>query len=143
MRLLTKTAARLAMAGLQRIQGRAAALAANPAQMKKIVEVASSRQGVLKGPLDRAQRNLGLMAKLMRDWVEGRYRVVPVKSIAAAAGAVLYFVMPADAVLDLIPLAGFLDDAFVLGLVMRQMREDMRNYAIWKARQEHSTLATG
>jgi uncharacterized membrane protein YkvA (DUF1232 family) len=50
----------------------------------------------------------------------------PLKVKATAAGALLYFIAPIDAIVDLVPLAGYTDDAAVL-------------YAAFKAIQAHVT----
>jgi uncharacterized membrane protein YkvA (DUF1232 family) len=50
----------------------------------------------------------------------------PLKVKAAAAAALLYFIAPIDAIVDLVPLAGYTDDAAVL-------------YAAYRAIQAHVT----
>ena len=50
----------------------------------------------------------------------------PLKVKATAAAALLYFIAPIDAIVDLVPLAGYTDDAAVL-------------YAAYKAIQAHIT----
>jgi uncharacterized membrane protein YkvA (DUF1232 family) len=50
----------------------------------------------------------------------------PLKVKATAAAALLYFIAPIDAIVDLVPLAGYTDDAAVL-------------YAAYKAIQAHVT----
>jgi uncharacterized membrane protein YkvA (DUF1232 family) len=50
----------------------------------------------------------------------------PLKVKATAAAALLYFIAPVDAIVDLIPFAGYTDDAAVL-------------YAAYKAIQAHVT----
>lgn len=42
--------------------------------------------------------------------------------------ALAYFVMPADAIPDFIPVLGFADDAAVLGLVIRQVSGELTRY---------------
>ncbi|MEM7362327.1 MAG: YkvA family protein, partial [Bacteroidota bacterium] len=43
-------------------------------------------------------------------------------------GALIYFVNPFDAVPDLIPAAGLLDDATVIGFVIASVKQDIDNY---------------
>lgn len=48
-------------------------------------------------------------------------RATPVRVRAALLGALAYFVMPADAVPDLLPIIGYTDDAAVLAAAMRMV----------------------
>jgi len=75
---------------------------------------------------------VGLTARLLRDVARGRYRRVPWKTIGALGGALAYFLMPLDAVPDLVPLTGFLDDAVVLGLAFGAAEADLRAYCEWR-----------
>jgi uncharacterized membrane protein YkvA (DUF1232 family) len=43
----------------------------------------------------------------------------------------LYFVSPIDFVPDFLP-GGLIDDAFVLGLIIRQIKTDLYKYKEWK-----------
>ena len=43
---------------------------------------------------------------------------------------------PVDLIPDFIPLAGFVDDAAVIGLVLKVIREDLVKYKNWKERKE-------
>ena len=46
---------------------------------------------------------------------------------------VIYFVSPIDAIPDFIPVIGFMDDAFVISLVMRGVRKDVENFREWES----------
>jgi uncharacterized membrane protein YkvA (DUF1232 family) len=67
----------------------------------------------------------------MRDVMRGRYRL-PWKTAAALAAALAYFLAPVDAIPDLIPLTGFIDDAAVLALVFGTAESDLRDYCRWR-----------
>lgn len=75
---------------------------------------------------------------LFRDRVSGVYTSTPWKTIAGLAGAVLYVVTPLDLLPDVIPLAGFLDDAVVFGLALKFARMDIAEYRAWKKARELS-----
>lgn len=68
-----------------------------------------------------------LAARCLRDIAAGRYRL-PWKTVAALTAALAYFLAPVDTIPDYIPLAGFVDDAAVLGLVFGAAESDLRRY---------------
>lgn len=45
-----------------------------------------------------------------------------------AVGALAYFISPIDAIPDLIPIAGFLDDAGVISATIAYLKSKMNNY---------------
>jgi uncharacterized membrane protein YkvA (DUF1232 family) len=51
----------------------------------------------------------------------------PVQVKAALLGALAYFVLPADAMLDILPLLGFADDALVLVSALRMVSGHIRD----------------
>ena len=80
--------------------------------------------------LDKAQNAL----QLRRDrglTSGGDYRL-PWKTVAALTAALAYFLAPIDAIPDFVPLAGFIDDAAVLGLVFGAAEADLRHYCAWR-----------
>lgn len=73
------------------------------------------------------------LVSLLRDYVSGAYKQIPLGSITAVAAAVLYFVSPVDAIPDFIPGIGYLDDAAVLLLCKKMVRGDLEKYRQWQA----------
>jgi uncharacterized membrane protein YkvA (DUF1232 family) len=57
---------------------------------------------------------------------------VPWFVIAAVIFALLYFINPADLIPDVIPIAGYVDDATVVGIVIASIRSHLDNYKDWK-----------
>jgi len=72
------------------------------------------------------------MFSLIKDYWTGNYKEVPWKTIAAAAGALLYVWMPLDLIPDFIPVAGFLDDAGVIAACLTLVSDDLVKYEKWK-----------
>ncbi len=93
-------------------------------------------------PLRELWAEVRLMVSCVRDYWTGAYREIPWKSIAAMAGAIVYFVTPIDAIPDFIPLVGYVDDAAVLALTLRWVHGDLETYRKWKeSRSEASEPA--
>ncbi len=71
--------------------------------------------------------------RLVADWSSGAYRPLPWKSLVLALAGILYFLNPIDISPDVIPGIGFLDDAGILALVVKSIRNDLRRYLEWVA----------
>ena len=80
-----------------------------------------------RGPV-RLVGRVRLMVMLCSDYLAGRYTRVPVATIWMLVFALLYVVGPLDIVPDIIPGFGWIDDAFVVALVFKAVRRDLRRY---------------
>jgi uncharacterized membrane protein YkvA (DUF1232 family) len=69
-----------------------------------------------------------LMAMMGSDYLEGRYTRIPVTTIWVITFALLYVAWPFDIIPDFIPGMGWLDDAFIIGLVFGAISRDLRKY---------------
>lgn len=87
-----------------------------------------------KGKLEEVWNYLQLFFSISRDYINGNYREVPKGSIVAIIGALIYFLCPIDIIPDFIPVIGYVDDIFVLGLVFNQVKSDLDEYEIWKSK---------
>ena len=76
--------------------------------------------------------DLLIMIAMLGDFIAGKYRDVPWKTIAAITVAILYFASPIDLIPDFIPLIGYLDDAFVIALAVDLIRENLEIYRKWR-----------
>lgn len=117
---------------LEGFKNKAQEYANDPQKAKKLLNDAIKKADNLKGPLEKIWDDLQLMFGIVKDWITGEYKEVPIGSIIAIIAAVLYFVSPLDLIPDFIPVAGFIDDIFVIGLVINQVRADLYKYKEWK-----------
>lgn len=70
---------------------------------------------------------------LLGDYRRGIYRSAPKGVIVASAVALGYALCPIDLILDVIPLAGYLDDAAILMLLLDFfVARDLMRYRSWK-----------
>lgn len=83
-----------------------------------------------KGPLEEMWDNIQLIFRIVKDWSTGEYTEIPTGSIIAMIIALLYFVSPIDLIPDFLP-GGLVDDALVLGLVFKQVKNDLDKYKKW------------
>ena len=97
----------------------------------------SNRQRILNMVKDNASlapylSQVSTLFNLVQDYVKGEYREVPWWSLGSITTALLYILMPMDALPDMIPIAGFLDDAVVLKLCLDMVAKDLEAYRLQK-----------
>ena len=73
-----------------------------------------------------------LLRMVLADFVSGRYRRVPWRSVVVCAAAVAYVLSPLDLVPDWLVPVGWTDDLLVLGLAWAVMKKELREYCTWK-----------
>ena len=83
-------------------------------------------------PLLKMWNDIKLMLELLKAYIKGEYRETPWDTIAAIAGAIIYFVSPIDVIPDFIPVVGYLDDAAIIGLALNFASSDLKKFEEWK-----------
>ena len=73
-----------------------------------------------------------LYFSMLKDFFTKKYPEVPVGTIIAIAGSLLYVLAPLDVVPDFIPLAGYLDDAGIISLCIKFVKDDLDKYKEFK-----------
>jgi uncharacterized membrane protein YkvA (DUF1232 family) len=95
-----------------------------------------------KGMLGEFGEHLYEFLRLLRAWVQRRYRVVPWKTLTAVLAAVIYFVNPFDLLPDFLPLLGLTDDASVVAYVLAMVRGEMEKFRDWEQHNARYGVAT-
>ena len=72
------------------------------------------------------------MIRLVRAYGTGEYKVVPWETVALIIVALVYFVSPLDFIPDVIPVAGYVDDAAVIGFVVASVKTDLDEFVEWE-----------
>lgn len=96
-----------------------------------------SGQKALKALLEHGR----LLLSMVKDYFTGAYREVPYWAIGAAALALVYVLSPIDAIPDIIPGLGYLDDATVLAFCIKLVESELGRYKEWKKTREVETAA--
>lgn len=99
---------------------------------EKEIDKKLSGQKVLKALMENGR----LLFQLVKDYFKGDYREVPYWAIGAAALALLYVLSPIDAIPDMVPGLGFLDDATVLAFCLKLVDVELDKYREWKKTRE-------
>lgn len=116
---------------------RAEKLARDPRLADRVAALAADRAERFRGRLGEGLDDVRTLTRMVHAWATGGYRQVPVASIVAALGALVYFLMPLDAVPDFIAALGFLDDMAVISRVVHYIRGDLRRFRDWEAAQRN------
>jgi len=91
-----------------------------------ILEAAEERLRKGEGPKGMIS-DLLLVAEMLREALSGRYRLKN-RTVFALAAALLYFLIPTDALFDAVPLLGYVDDAAVLTYVLQTIADEVGRF---------------
>ena len=80
----------------------------------------------------RLRAKLRLLWMVLRDFVNGSYRKLPWKAIAAVAAAAAYVLSPIDLIPDFLVPIGWTDDLLVLAMTFGLVKKELRDYCAWK-----------
>ncbi|MFQ5604051.1 MAG: YkvA family protein [bacterium] len=100
---------------------------------------------LLNEAIKKAQRNQTLLKsiwedlqalfRLLKAWRRGQYPDIPWQTIVFAIAGVVYFVNPFDIIPDFIPGSGYLDDATVIGFIIKSIQNDIKQFTQWEKTQ--------
>ena len=123
---------------VQKAGNRARAYLRDPAKAMKLLTAAARKAGdktPADGPLADVWNYLQAFFRLVKAYIQKQYTDIPWQSIVRVTAAIIYFVMPADLIPDVIPVAGLMDDAAVIGFVIRSVRADLDAFLAWESQQ--------
>jgi len=86
------------------------------------------------GPLGGLLFDVELLISLIQDYDQGNYQEIPWESVAGILTALLYVIASVDLIPDFIPLIGTLDDAVVVAVCLKLIKNDLDAYALWKTK---------
>mgnify|MGYP002510007270 CR=1 FL=1 len=69
---------------------------------------------------------------IVKDYVQGNYKEIPLATMAMLVVALVYFVSPIDLIPDVIPIIGQVDDAVVIAIAVGAAHNDLAKYKEWK-----------
>ncbi len=72
------------------------------------------------------------LCDMLIDTINGVYKNIPYSSLVMVVTAIIYTVSPVDILCDTIPVLGVLDDAALLNIVLKTIKNDLESYTTWK-----------
>lgn len=84
--------------------------------------------------------SIPILISLVRSYIKKEYTAIPWGSIIAIVAALVYFVSILDLIPDSIPVAGYLDDAAVLAIAIRMVKDDLDDYVKWRKKNNKQIL---
>jgi uncharacterized membrane protein YkvA (DUF1232 family) len=115
---------------------RGAKLAADKNALKAVLAELRARRDGDAGPLAKFGDDLKTLLRLLDATAFGRYPALPQGVMTAVAAALLYWLMPLDLIPDPILALGFIDDAAILGWVLKRLGDDLAAFRAWERAQE-------
>ncbi|MBM2846936.1 MAG: hypothetical protein HW407_2248 [Bacteroidetes bacterium] len=70
--------------------------------------------------------------RMVRGWLSGRYRVTPWRSVFVLLLVAVYAINPFDFIPDWLPVIGVIDDAAMVGFLIRSLRKDVEEFREWE-----------
>jgi uncharacterized membrane protein YkvA (DUF1232 family) len=102
--------------------------------LKKVLSKSKNIQRKFEqgGPLGKYIDDFKLLIAVIQDYWKGKYKEMPLWTVAAIVCALLYVLNPLDIIPDFIPVFGYIDDAVVVAACLVLVRQDLHNYKEWK-----------
>lgn len=120
-----------------------------PATAKKIVEITESNvlleklttkvynsaESAVQKYADIAER-IKIVVRMLQAWRKKVYTDISYSTIFLSIAILLYFVNPIDLLPDFIPLIGGLDDAILLGFLLKTIDKEIEKFLTWETNNE-------
>jgi uncharacterized membrane protein YkvA (DUF1232 family) len=72
------------------------------------------------------------LARMVKAYVSGEYKIVPWASIVKMIAVLLYFISPIDLIPDFIPVLGLSDDFALIMWLFSSLADDFENFEAWE-----------
>jgi len=79
-----------------------------------------------------------ILISLVKAYVDKTYVKIPMGTIIAIIGALIYVFNPFDIIPDIIPGVGILDDAAVIAFASKLVHDDVMEYKAWRDANKQS-----
>ena len=118
--------------GWKRAVRAAEAIVADAKKLANLLEEGVKKMNAHSKALAGVFGDLQLIVRMVRAWLNGEYRDLSNKSLVILIGALLYFIMPLDAIPDFIPGVGYLDDAGVIAMALGTVKSEIDKFRAWE-----------
>jgi uncharacterized membrane protein YkvA (DUF1232 family) len=108
----------------------------DPEALKKVADESYRSGASRSGPFAAVMDDFRTLVRLVVAYARGNYRDIPPETLALVVGGLIYVISPLDLIPDAIPGAGFVDDAAVIGWVIKHVHEELDQFRAWEVGQE-------
>jgi uncharacterized membrane protein YkvA (DUF1232 family) len=126
--------------GILRYRRKAAEYIKDKNKAKKLLSEASKKTIMEKDRIQSFKEQLLVLLDVYQDWISGKYREIPYKSLTMITIGILYFIVPTDLIPDIFLGAGLIDDAAVLATIFKQISNDIEAYKVWKQKNKDDSV---
>ena len=119
---------------IRNLKGKANAVYKDNEQLKDLLDTAISKAKGNKQLME-IWADLKLFVELIKDWKSGAYDDLSRETIIMIIVSLIYLVMPLDLIPDFL-FGGYIDDALVIGYVVKKTSDELNVYKEWKAIQD-------
>jgi len=120
--------------GWKRAVRTAETIVADAKKLTQVLEDGVKKMNAHSKALAAVLADLQLIVRMVRARLKGEYRDLSNKSLVILVGALLYFLMPLDAIPDFIPGVGYLDDAGVVAMALGAVKTEIDKFRAWEIR---------
>jgi uncharacterized membrane protein YkvA (DUF1232 family) len=107
--------------------------AKDPERLRKLLSDAMEKINyVPRGPFIETWPYLLAMVRLVRSYHRGEYQDISSQHLFVIVAALIYFVLPNDAIPDSVPILGQLDDALVVRFALKTVGADLDTFMAWE-----------
>lgn len=99
-----------------------------------IIDAKEKAEKDRKGPIAEVWDKIMLFIDITKSFINGEYKEIPIGSILMIIIGLVYFVIPTDIIPDWLVALGQIDDAAVLGFIVKQIDSDLERYSLWKSK---------
>src|ERR1043165_6483371 len=117
--------------GWKRAVRTAETIVADAKRLAEVLEQGVKKMNAHSKALAGVFGDLQLIVRMIRAALKGDYRDLSKKSLVILVGALLYFLMPFDAIPDFIPGVGYLDDAGVVAMALGAAKTEIDKFRAW------------
>ena len=122
---------------------RAVEILRQPRKLLDLADRAAQKFLHLPEPVSGLRETLSTSLRLVRAWASGSYREIPSASLVSIIAALVYFVTPVDLVPDFIVALGLVDDAVLLGWVLKSVGRDIDRFLDWEIESGRDSAEIG
>ncbi len=103
-------------------------------RLRGVIEQAAMKMVAHADSLKAILDDLQVIFRLVRAWLKGEYRDVSKKSLVVLVGALVYYLMPFDAIPDFIPVIGLTDDVTVIAMALTAAKTEVEKFREWEGK---------